>query len=89
MELTFKRRNHYGITVWESNETVLDCGIEFPRFRITKEKTTTHGGLFVVREKDPQRGPGYHYSSNTVSEKKLTDTIYWLNLNLCRIPREF
>jgi hypothetical protein len=81
MELTFKRRNHYGITVWESNETVLDIGIEFPRFRIVKEDNE-----FVVREKDPEKcTDGYGYSSNTVHETKLKDTIYWLNINLHRI----
>ena len=81
MELTFKRRDHFGITVWESNETVSDCGIELPRFRIVKE---TEG--YTVREKDAEKDiTGYRYSSNTVAEAKLKDTIYWLNINLHRI----
>jgi len=78
MELTFKRRNHYGITVWESNETVTDCCIEIPRFRIVKED-----GEYVVREKFV--GFGYVYSTNTAHERKLKDTIYCLNINLHRI----
>ncbi len=81
MELTFKRRKHYGITVWESNETVTDIGIEFPRFRIVKEENE-----YVVREKDPERyNSGYGYSVNSVHETKLKDTIYWLNTRLHRI----
>lgn len=88
MELTFKRRNHCGIAVWESNETVKQFDIDFPRFRICKEETKTHGELYIVRELEPDKGSGYNYSSNTVSERKLKDTIYWLNLKLCRIHEE-
>ena len=81
MELTFKRRNHYGITVWESNETVRDCCIDLPRFRITKEDNE-----YVVREKDLDKSDhGYSFTCNTVHEAKLKDTIYWLNINLYRI----
>lgn len=79
-EITFKRRNHYGVIVWESNETVTDCGIELPRFRIVKEDE-----LYTVKENRPKHQNGYHYSVNTVAEKKLKDTIYWLNINLHRL----
>jgi len=86
MELTFKRRSHYGITVWESNETVTDMGIEFPRFRIVKEQDERDSKvIYVVRELQPDKGNGYNYSVNTVAENKLKDTIYWLNTKLHRI----
>ena len=83
MELKFTRRNHFGITVWESNEMVTDeLNIQHPRFRITKEDD-----VYVVREKDIDQDyqGGYRYTSNTVAENKLKDTIYWLNVNLFRI----
>ena len=88
MELTFKRRDHYGVTVWESNETVKPyktLDIELPRFRIAKGQTKSHGELYIVRELEPEKSSHYDYSRNTVSEKKLKDTIYWLNINLHRI----
>ena len=81
MELTFEQRKHFGTYVWESNEMVTDeLNIEHPRFRITKEDD-----VYVVREKDQDYQGGYRYTSNTLAENKLKDTIYWLNVNLHRI----
>ena len=87
MEMTFKRRKHWGMTIYESNETVTGrMGIEFPKYRIVKEKTEK-GELFILRELNPEKSDTYEYNwmSGEIASKKLENIIEHLNIKLHRI----
>jgi hypothetical protein len=73
----FKRVRNFGITMYESTETVTDeLNIKHPRYRIVKE-----GQLFTVRE---YKNGTYEYNihSGSTASKTLAGTIEWLNVEL-------
>lgn len=75
--MEFKKRNHYGITVYESDEMIKgSCDLMFPKYRIVHRKEEGQL-LFVPLE---YKNGEYNYGViSSCASKKLCDTIDWIN----------